>query len=454
MSLASQPPWVKRLLLAAAIVAVLVGLYALAGFVVVPRVLRSELTGYVDTHYHRRLALGDIRFNPFTLRLDVRDVSVPDADGSPMVGAGLLHVELSTASLWRRAASFRDILIERPFAHVIIRPDGVLNLQALAAPAPQRGAPPAAPGTMRLVVDRFTMSQGRATYDDRTAARPFHTELTPVNFELHDFSTIAAAADAYSLDLTTTLGERFHWSGNIGVAPEASRGRFEVTALHAGTLAKLLGDALPAEVSSGLVGVEGDYVLSAGQTSNLRIGLSRLTVTDLGVRPRNGMTDYIDLSRIEVDGSTFDLAQHAISVGPVKLNGGTIRVWRTPAGTLNVQELMANASPSQPAAAAPTSAAPAVAPSAAPTAAPQPPPPPPRSFPWRPPQAPQPGYPRRPHPHGRSRCPMSPSRASRSRRRTGRSGLRSPSCSRTSLCTSAAIARRAMHRSIFLRAPG
>ncbi|HEY2590918.1 MAG TPA: DUF748 domain-containing protein, partial [Steroidobacteraceae bacterium] len=373
MSLASQRPWAKRLLLTAAVIAVLVGLYALAGFLVVPHVLRSELTGYVDTHYHRRLALGDIRFNPFTLTLDARDLSVPDTDGSPMVGAGLLHVELSIASLWRRAASFRNIFIERPFARAIVRPDGVLNLQALAAPAAQPG-PPAAPGVMRLVIDRFTMSQGRATFDDLMAARRFHTELKPVTFELRDFSTIAAAADAYSLDITTTLGERFQWRGNIGVAPAPSRGRFEVTDLHAGTLASLLGDALPVEVSSGLVGIQGDYVLSVGQTSNLRVGLSRLTVTDLGVRPRKGMTDYVDLARIEVDGSTFDLAQRAVSIGPVRLNGGTIRIRRTPTGRLNILELMASASGSQPAA-APSSAGPASAQPAAPAAAPSPPPP-------------------------------------------------------------------------------
>src|SRR5579885_1317897 len=122
--LAFQRSWFKRVLLAAAVIAVLVALYALLGFLAVPHVVRSELTGYLDTHYHRRVALGDIRFNPFTLTLDVRGLSVPDADGTPMIGADLLHVELSIASLWRRAASFRDIRIERPFVRAIVRPDG------------------------------------------------------------------------------------------------------------------------------------------------------------------------------------------------------------------------------------------------------------------------------------------------------------------------------------------
>ncbi|MGH8218281.1 MAG: DUF748 domain-containing protein [Steroidobacteraceae bacterium] len=363
----------KRLLLTAAIVAVLVGLYALAGFLAVPHVLRSELVSYIDTHYHRRLALGDIRFNPFTLTLDVRNLSLPDADGTPMVGAGLLHVELSIASVWRRAASFRDILIERPFAHVVVRPDGALNLAALETPA----APPPpgpAPAVVRLVVDRFTVDQGRATYDDRTAAKPFHTELTPIDFELRDFSTIAAAADAYSLDITTTLGEHFQWSGNIGVSPDASRGRFEVTALRAATLASFLGNALPPlEISSGLIGIQGDYVLSVGSTTDLRVGLSRLTVSSLGIGPRKGASDDIDLSNIEVDGSTFDLAQHALDIGPVRLNGGTIRVWRTPAGILNVAELMAHAPASQAATVGSTPTAPAPASSTSTAAAPPPP---------------------------------------------------------------------------------
>ena len=358
MRLASQRPWVKRVLIAATIVAALVGLYALAGFVAVPHVLRSELTGYVDTHYHRRLALGEIRFNPFTLTLDARDLSLPDADGTPMVGASLLHVEVSIASLWRRAASFRNILIERPFARVVVRPDGVLNLAALQGPAaPQQPASTAPAGTIRLAIDRFTVDEGQATYDDRTAARPFHTELTPVKFELRDFSTIASAANTYSLDVATTLGERFHWSGNIGIAPGASRGRFEVSALRAGTLVSLLGDALPPlRVSSGLIGARGDYTLSVGRSSNLRVELNRLNVSHLGVRPRGGRTDYVDLSSLEVGGSTFDLAQHALGVGSVRIDGGTFRIWRTPAGTLNINELLVerhSSAPRPPASAVP-----------------------------------------------------------------------------------------------------
>lgn len=358
MSLTLQRPWLKRALLVASGLVVLVGLYAVAGFLVVPHVLRSELTGYVASHYHRRIALGDIRFNPFTLTLDVREFSLPDADGTPMVGAGLLHVELSIASLWRRAMSFRHILIERPFAHAIVRPDGTLNFAALAPPAApsEQTAPARADGGItRLVIDRLTVSGGRAMYDDRTASRPFHTELSPVNFELRDFSTIAKAADEYSLDIATTLGERFHWSGTIGVYPAASRGRFEVSALEARTLASIAGDALPLDVSSGLIGLQGSYELSVGAAANLHVGLTRLTVNQLGLRPRKAASDYVDLARIEVDDSTFDLGQHALAVGPVRLDGGTIRVWRAPAGTLNISELMAEPVATPPPPAAPTS---------------------------------------------------------------------------------------------------
>lgn len=341
MWLAFQRRWLKRVLLAASVLIVLAGLYAVAGFLVVPHLVRSQLTDYAASHYHRRIALGDIRFNPFTLTLDVRDLALPDADGAPMVGAGRLHVELSIASLWRRAMSFRDILIERPFARAIVRPDGALNLTALPTPAnPSEQRPPAHTGAVRLVIDRLTVAAGRATYDDRTASRPFHTELAPINFELRDFSTLAAAADQYSLDIMSSLGERFRWSGTLGVNPAQSRGRFEVAALRAATLASLAGQALPLGVSSGLIALQGTYELTVGAPTDLHVGVSRLTVSQLGVRPRKASSDSIDLAKIEVDASTFDLGRRALTIGPVRLDGGTIRVWRTPAGTLNLSDLM------------------------------------------------------------------------------------------------------------------
>src|ERR1700748_3155993 len=96
---------VRRYAIALSIVVVLVGLYAVAGFWAVPHFLRSGLSDFVSTHYKRQLSLGEIRFNPFTFKLDVGDFSLPDSDGQPMLAFGRLHLDLEVKSLFKLGPS-------------------------------------------------------------------------------------------------------------------------------------------------------------------------------------------------------------------------------------------------------------------------------------------------------------------------------------------------------------
>lgn len=349
MQLTLRTPWIRRLLYSTAVIVVLVGAYALVGFVGVPHWLRSGLRSYVTTHYHRQLSLGDIRFNPFTLTLDAEDISFPDADSTPMLGAGALHVQLQLASLWRRGPSFSEIILTRPFARVLVRRDGSLNLADLAKPfagTASPAPPPKKSGPMRLFIDRFAVLDGRSSYEDRSRATPFHADLQPINFDLRNFSTVGNASNEYALDFATQLGERFHWSGTLGVEPMSSRGQFEISALQARTLWSFMRDALHFEVSSGVIALNGDYDLTAGSPASLQVDVHQLTVSRLGVKPPKAPTDYVDLDLLDVRNTRVDLARRSVTVGTVRLTGGTVQAWIDPDGRLNFSELMGSPSAS------------------------------------------------------------------------------------------------------------
>ncbi|UCG98564.1 MAG: hypothetical protein JSW31_05705, partial [Burkholderiales bacterium] len=57
---------------------------------------------------------GDIRFNPFTLQLDIRDVSVGGAtgDAGTLLTLGEVHARLSSKSLWRLAPVVRSLRVQ------------------------------------------------------------------------------------------------------------------------------------------------------------------------------------------------------------------------------------------------------------------------------------------------------------------------------------------------------
>lgn len=127
----------RRYILGLAVAAVLLGAYAAFGFLGVPYFARNSLQDFVRTHYGRVLSLGEIRFNPFTLNLDVRRLSLPDADGQTLLSFERLHVGLQLASLWRLGPSFSEILLEQPYVRAVIRTNGAMNLADLGKGFPR-----------------------------------------------------------------------------------------------------------------------------------------------------------------------------------------------------------------------------------------------------------------------------------------------------------------------------
>ncbi|MGC1728679.1 MAG: DUF748 domain-containing protein, partial [Steroidobacteraceae bacterium] len=336
----------RRYIIAAGVVVVLVGAYAAAGFLAVPYFARRAAVDFVRTHYGRTLSVGAIHFNPFSLNLDITGLSLPDADGQRLLAFDRLHVGVAPASLWHLAADFREIVLEQPYARVVVRPDGALNLADLGkgfppAPTPQK---PSAP--MRLIIHHLAVVGGTTTFEDRTHPTPFRAELKPIAFELRDFSTTGRTGNDYALSAASSAGERLLWSGTVQLAPLSSRGQFEIADLRARTLWTYLRASLPFEIDSGMIGLKGDYRLGSGAGPlALEVDVHDTTVTDLRIKPRSGNADYVALKRIDVAGTRLDMAARRVEVAKVQLSGGDIQAWMSEQGRLNLLDLITPAAP-------------------------------------------------------------------------------------------------------------
>jgi hypothetical protein len=338
---------IRRLLLWVALPAlVLLLLYTVLGFFVVPRLVRSGVHDFVTKNYHREVALGDVRFNPYTLRLDVRDFSLPDADGQPMVAFRHLLVDLTVASIWRWGPDFESILLEQPFARVLIKPDGTLNFSELALPPSPEAKPEPNPKPARLFIKRFSVLGGNVAFEDRAHPSAFRTEINPITFDLRNFATVGKEGGTYTLNGASDAGERFSWSGTLTTYPLASHGQFEVGNLQAQTIWNYLRDSVQFELPSGVISIAGDYDFTAA-TSPAGIGVTvhDVTVTDLGVRPKGATADYIKLTRLEVHETRADVAKRTVDVESVRLAGAEVRAWAPGAGgaAVNLMELVRGA---------------------------------------------------------------------------------------------------------------
>ncbi|MDP2326215.1 MAG: DUF748 domain-containing protein, partial [Gammaproteobacteria bacterium] len=331
----------KRRYLGPVIAAVaLLAVYTLAGFLVVPSVLANLARDTVKAEYRRELQIGQIRFNPFTLRLELEKVSLPDADRSPLLAFDRLLVDLELNSIWRRALSFRAIAVDGLAVNAVIRRGGVLNLSDLQ-PATARGPKPASDAPLpRLFIGEFAVTQGRLRFEDRDRPEPFVANVAPVTFRLSNFSTYVADGEHYELDATAFDASRFTWRGTLKSRPLASAGEFAIIDLPLSRVASYLGEALPVAVSSGNATLRGRYRLAA-RTAGLDFVVddAELDVTSLAVRPPGEQADYVTLDKLAAKGLQLSLAAETAEVGEISVTGGTVQAWLGPAGDLNLAAL-------------------------------------------------------------------------------------------------------------------
>ena len=265
----------------------------------------------MKNEYGRDLAIGLVKVNPFRLQLEVHDLELPDADGSPMLGFRRLFVDFEASSLWHRAYVFKDLDLEAPDLRAVVRPDGSFNFSDLAPKEPAEPEPQPS-GLPAVWLQSLVVSEGSLEYSDLARSKPLERSFTPVTFSLKDFRTTPEGG-GFALAATSESGEGFEWKGRFGVTPTlSSQGEFTIHGLKAPNIGEFLEDALPFTLTSGLIDLGGSYDVAMGDGLEAKISLPQINVNDLGLRARGADANWVEMPGI--DGDRHDR-------GPARANG-------------------------------------------------------------------------------------------------------------------------------------
>ncbi len=366
-----------------AVLALLVALYALGGFVLAPRMLRSALMEDIPKTLGVTPTVGEIRLNPFLFQLEIKDFSLAAPSGEKLLGFGRLFVDFELSSIWHRAYSFADIDIDAPSVNATVAHDGTLNLSQLKPKTPPAKTPPEKPqektGPLPAIrIGSFNVTKGLVTYEDHSRPSEFAARLEPINFALVNFTT-GAEGGRFTFTASSKLGERVEWHGHLSVQPIESDGEFQIDGLRAHTLWEYLEDRLNFVVNTGTIDLNATYKFSLQDAVDLQATVSRIAVNDVAVRPKDADIDWITVPSLLVSGTTVDLLKRQAHVDSLSLTGVKLVTWLEPDGSFNLLKL-AQSPPAPPstAAAAPPSTATAAPPSTAIAA-----PPPSATPPWK-----------------------------------------------------------------------
>ncbi|OHY74062.1 DUF748 domain-containing protein [Marinobacter sp. AC-23] len=324
---------------------VLIVLYSLAGFLLLPWWLKRALPDQLEQNMGWQADVGDISSNPFALSIEALNLSAQDSDNEKVVGFDRLYINLNFFELVRGIVGFEAIELEEPFIRLDLLEDYSVNFARdfQAASARDSGKPAAQPepeedqAPPALYFQQLTVNGGELLFRDFTQPDMAEFRVTPLDLTLSDLATWQREGRSSDYHLQAALGSQtVEWQGNLSVTPLYSNGNLSISGVDHKTIGHFLAPYLPYDLRGGKVTVSSDYEVQAGDVLTLSTRNGRLSVKDLAVAPnKQSEQPRLTTAAIAIDAIGFDLNTREATMGEVSLEQLDVALARNKAGEID-----------------------------------------------------------------------------------------------------------------------
>ena len=328
---------------------VVVVLYTLLGFFLVPWLVEKLAVDAVRDRYDAKLSIGKVTFNPYVLGLRIEGLAMQDPEGRPFAGARQIYVNLQLSSLLRLAPTFKIVKLDSPQAYLSRGADGELNIAFLAQAAnvePETPAEPADSGPPRLVVHEFAVSDAALYWSDAVPPQPVETTLGPVNIAVLNLNTLPQREGQQDVVITTETSGTLGWSGTLQLNPLRSVGHAELLGSHMELVSAYIRHASGFDLVRGYADVGFDYVVNTtdsgelvAEIDNFEFTLSDVLVRTFGAVTADGTPDDRDVLAVptfNIRGGALSWPKRSVAVDEVAITDAALSIYRDAAGVVNV----------------------------------------------------------------------------------------------------------------------
>jgi len=324
-------------------------LYTIFGFLILPGIVRWQAVRAIAENLGRDATIESVRFNPYLLSLSMRDFVLPDPDGGEFVSFDEFYVDFQISSLVRWAFTFKEVRLENPRVHVRIMPDGQLNYadilahqKGLASSSDQAEGPPEEKAAIpRLLIGDIQIKGAGFMVTNLQPADVEEVVVSPVDFQISDFTTFPHREGAHSFVATDPGGGHWQWTGSFGFDPLHSQGSLEIGGTRLAELWEIARNRLEFEVTDGELGLRCDYYFAIRNDSMLaEVKDASLALDRFSIRAKGQPPELFALDSLRVDGIQLRYPQQEAVVSRIALKGSDFKAWLTQEGEVNWLSLL------------------------------------------------------------------------------------------------------------------
>lgn len=139
--------------------------YGLLGFFAAPPIIRAQIQKQASAALGRQVTVGHVRFDPYTLRLQMDQLQIAGRAGQPaFITIDQAVVNAAWASLFRMAPVMDALILRQPRIRIVREAKGRFNFSDILASLAARPSDPQSP--FRYAVANIRVHAGSIAFDD------------------------------------------------------------------------------------------------------------------------------------------------------------------------------------------------------------------------------------------------------------------------------------------------
>ncbi|MCK5880797.1 MAG: DUF748 domain-containing protein, partial [Sinobacterium sp.] len=290
-----------------------------------------------------------VEVNPFALSLTLHQLHVKGLSEEAFLGFDYFHVNFQLETIFTGVATFHELLLTKPYFHVNIYDDGLLNFETLIA-SPEPAEVPAPEETIEdsdpipaLLISTLSIDGADVHFLDESKSTPFSAQIGPFNINLSDFSTQREKNSPYKLKAQSgggIIGSELEWEGYLSINPLTSSGSLAISDVNLQKGAAYISDLINFDLQEGLLDLKGDYVFDfSGEEPSFDISKAFINVDKLRIGKKGSDKSVLDFPNINIEDINFSSSKESITIKSLAITDGDYSVRLNKKGEINLQHL-------------------------------------------------------------------------------------------------------------------